>query len=60
MVEPPVQGGAELFGKGTVAHYARATRAELSAFDRALGRSEAPIPHSEARRAPLEAAGRGE
>ncbi|GAA2368489.1 type II toxin-antitoxin system prevent-host-death family antitoxin [Streptomyces cuspidosporus] len=28
--------------------------------DRALGRSEAPIPHSEARRALLEAAGRSE
>ncbi|MEV0444543.1 type II toxin-antitoxin system prevent-host-death family antitoxin [Streptomyces spectabilis] len=28
--------------------------------DRALGRAEAPIPHDEARRALLEAAGRGE
>ncbi|MDT3396269.1 type II toxin-antitoxin system prevent-host-death family antitoxin [Streptomyces sp. B1866] len=28
--------------------------------DRALGRTEAPIPHDEARRALLEAAGRGE
>lgn len=28
--------------------------------DRALGRAGTPLPHEEARRAPLEAAGRGE
>lgn len=28
--------------------------------DRALGRSEVPVPHAQARRAPLEAAGRGD
>ncbi|MFD8430292.1 MULTISPECIES: hypothetical protein [Streptomyces] len=40
--------------RGKLGELARSER------DRALGRHEAPVPHAEARRALLEAAGRGD